>query len=139
MYDDDKQFDSFIYCKFAHVCVYVIIFVTRPQVFTYCIILIELICLEKYIKDGKIKHLIALPILSVAVVNLHASMWTMLFIFLLPYLANALPIKIKGKSVSCCKILPLIITALIMIPCGMITPYGIKGLSFILPPLSATR
>ena len=58
-------------------------------------------------------------------------MWTMLFIFLLPYLANALPIKIKGKSVSCCKILPLIITALIMIPCGMITPYGIKGLSFI--------
>ncbi len=106
-------------------------FVTRPQVFTYCTILIELICLEKYIKDGKIKHLIALPILSVAVVNLHASMWTMLFIFLLPYLANALPIKIKGKSVSCCKILPLIITALIMIPCGMITPYGIKGLSFI--------
>ena len=106
-------------------------FVTRPQVFTYCIILIELICLEKYVKDGKIKHLIALPILSVAVVNLHASMWTMLFIFLLPYLANALPIKINGKSISCCKILPLIITALIMIPCGMITPYGIKGLSFI--------
>ena len=28
-------------------------FVTRPQVFTYCIILFELICLEKYIKDGK--------------------------------------------------------------------------------------
>ena len=106
-------------------------FVTRPQVFTYCIILIELICLEKYVKDGKIKHLIALPILSVAVVNLHASMWTMLFIFLLPYLANALPMKINGKSISCCKILPLIITALIMIPCGMITPYGIKGLSFI--------
>ena len=24
--DDDKQFDSFIYCKFAHMCVYVVIF-----------------------------------------------------------------------------------------------------------------
>lgn len=106
-------------------------FVTRPQVFTYCIILAELICLEKYIKDGKIKHLLILPALSALLVNLHASMWTMLFIMLLPYLANALPIKIKGKSIACCKIMPLIVTAVAMIICGLITPYGIKGLTFL--------
>lgn len=106
-------------------------FVTRPQVFTYSIILAELICLEKYIKHGKIKYLIPLPVLSILLVNLHASMWTMLFIFLLPYLANALPIKIKGKSISCCNILPLILTAIIMAVCGLVTPYGVKGLSFI--------
>lgn len=106
-------------------------FVTRPQIFTYSIVLAELICLEKYIKDGNINHLIALPVFSVLVVNLHASMWTMLFILLLPYLANALPIKIKGKSIACCKLLPLIITAIIMGVCGLITPYGAKGLSFL--------
>lgn len=105
--------------------------VTRPQIFTYSIILIELICLEKFIKDGKYKHLCVLPILSVLVVNLHASMWTMLFIVLLPFLANALPIKIKGKSIACCKIMPLIITAVIMAVFGLITPYGVKGLTFI--------
>lgn len=105
--------------------------VTRPQIFTYSIILIEIICLEKFIKDGKYKHLCVLPILSVLVVNLHASMWTMLFIVLLPFLANALPIKIKGKSIACCKIMPLIITAVIMAVFGLITPYGVKGLTFI--------
>lgn len=105
--------------------------VTRPQIFTYSIILIELICLERFIKDGKYKHLFVLPVLSVLVVNLHASMWTMLFILLLPFLANALPIKIKGKSIACCKLMPLIVTAVVMAACGLITPYGIKGLTFL--------
>lgn len=106
-------------------------FVTRPQIFTYCIILIELICLEKFIKSQSVKYLIPLPILSILVVNLHASMWTMLFIVMLPYLANALPIKIKGKSIACCKLMSLVIVMIIMAVCGLITPYGIKGLSFL--------
>ena len=105
--------------------------VTRPQIFTYTIILIELICLESYVKDSNWKYLIPLPILSVLEVNLHASMWTMPFIIMLPYLVNALPIKIKGKKLSCCKIVPLIITVFAMIGAGFITPYGIKGMSFI--------
>ena len=58
-------------------------------------------------------------------------MWTMPFIIMLPYLVNALPIKIKGKKLSCCKIVPLIITVFAMIGAGFITPYGIKGMSFI--------
>lgn len=106
-------------------------FVTRPQIFTYSIILVELICLEKYIKSESVRYLIPLPVLSILVVNLHASMWTMLFIVLLPFLANALPIKIKGKSIACCKLLPLIIVMIIMAVCGLLTPYGIKGLSFL--------
>lgn len=105
--------------------------VTRPQAFTYAIVLIEIICLEKYVKTGRIIHLVPLPILSILEVNLHASMWTMLFILMLPFFANALPIKIKGKSISCCKLLPLIISALVMVPAGLVTPYGVKGLSFI--------
>ena len=38
-------------------------FVTRPQIFTYSLILIELICLEKFVKSNNWKHLIPLPIL----------------------------------------------------------------------------
>lgn len=106
-------------------------FTTRPQIFTYSIILIELICLESYIKDKKIKHLFVLPILSMLIVNLHASMWTMQFIVMLPYLCQALPIKIKGKSLQCCKLLPLIASLIAMASFGLITPYGVKGLSFI--------
>lgn len=105
--------------------------VTRPQIFTYCIILIQLIALEKYVKTGKIKHLAVLPFLSVLSVNLHASMWTMLLIMMLPYIANSLPIKIKGKSISCCKTVPLLAATVLMVLCGLITPYGYKGLAFI--------
>ncbi|MGN0516988.1 hypothetical protein [Eubacterium sp.] len=106
-------------------------FVTRPQIFTYSIIIIELLCLERFVKDGKYRHLAVLPVLSVLEVNLHASMWTMLFIILLPYFVNALPLKIKGRSIACCKLLPLIVTAIVMGVAGLITPYGFKGLSFL--------
>lgn len=105
--------------------------VTRPQIFTYCIILIQLIALEKYVKTGKIKHLAVLPVLSVLLVNLHASMWTMLFLIILPYIVNSLPVKIKGKAFSCCKTLPLLAVTVLMAICGLITPYGYKGLAFI--------
>lgn len=104
---------------------------TRPHIFTYAIVLVELIMLEKYVSTGKWKYLLVLPVLSVLEVNLHASMWTMLFIMMLPYFANALPIKYRGRSISCCKILPLVITAVAMVGTGFITPYGYKGMSFI--------
>lgn len=105
--------------------------VTRPQMFTYCIILAELICLEKYAKTGSCKSLFMLPLLSVLGVNIHASMWTMQFIVLLPYFVSAIPLKINGKSVARFKLLPLVITALAMVACGFLNPYGFKGLAFI--------
>lgn len=105
--------------------------VTRPQIFTYCIILIELIMLEKYVATGKIKYLFVLPFLSVLIVNLHASMWSMLFIIMIMYIISALPVKIKGKSIACCKIVPLICICLLTAVCGLISPYGYKGLAFI--------
>lgn len=105
--------------------------VTRPQIFTYAVVLVELICLEQFVRRGRWTYLIPLPILSVITVNLHASMWTMLFIIMMPYFANALPIKIKGKRIACCSIIPLIITAIVMVGAGLITPYGVKGMSFI--------
>lgn len=105
--------------------------VTRPQIFTYVIVLTELIMLERYVRTGRWQYLIVLPVLSVLEVNLHASMWTMLFIVMMPYIANALPVKLFGKSISCCNIVPLILTAIAMVGTGLITPYGVKGMTFL--------
>lgn len=113
--------------------------VTRPQIFSYCIILAELIALESYVKTKKIKNLFILPVLSVLEVNLHASMWTMLFIVMLPYFANALPIKIKGKSISCCNFAVLTAAAAVTAVCGLINPYGYKGLAFIFTTSVGTK
>ena len=70
--------------------------VTRPQVFTYVILLFEIYLLEKHAQTKKYKYLIGIPLLSLAQINLHASMWPMMFVFMLPYIAGAIPVKIKS-------------------------------------------
>ena len=127
----DRRIVRMLVLTFSNILMALVFFTTRPQIFTYCIIVIELIVLEKYVKTAKWQYLIVLPFLSILEVNLHASMWTMLFIILLPYIANSLPIKIKGKSISCCKTMPILITAVFMFLGGFINPYGFKGLAFI--------
>ena len=85
--------------------------VQRPHIFTFVILLIELLLLEKYSKTHNWKYLIGLPILSIIQINLHASMWYFLFLFILPYIANA--IYIKGVTVDKIKLKPLL---LVLIP-----------------------
>lgn len=101
---------------------------TRPQIFTYIIIVCELLALEYYIKTKKAVYLAALPVLSVLLVNLHSSMWLMLIVFMLPYIVQAIPIKIgKIKQEPCCKLWHLLIAAIAVVLFGLINPYGIKA------------
>lgn len=103
--------------------------VARPQIFTYLILLIEVFLLESYVKSNNRKYLYALPLLSLMQINLHASMWYFQFIFLLPFLCNAL--KIKNISIESYKIKPLLITMLFMFVVGFINPYGYEAMTFI--------
>lgn len=120
-------------CSFA-ACVYIamLFMPTRPQIFTYIIVLVELILLEKYVKTGKTINLIFIPALSVCLINLHCSMWIMLFIFMAPYFVNAIPFKVKSFiQTPCCKLLPLIITAVASVAAAFINPYGYKALLYV--------
>jgi hypothetical protein len=80
--------------------------VNRPQLFTYFILLLEVLILEKYVNSDNKKILILLPILSLVLINLHASMWYFQFIFILPFLVNA--IYIKGITLDKYNIKPII-------------------------------
>lgn len=103
--------------------------VLRPQIFTYLILLIEILLLELYIKHQNNKYLYGLPILSILLVNLHASMWYFQFVFMLPFLLNTINIpKITKDKVN---LKPLIIVMIIMFICGFINPYGYEALTFI--------
>ena len=46
--------------------------VTRPQVFTYTILLTEIYLLEKHAQTKKYNYLIVIPLISLAQINLHA-------------------------------------------------------------------
>ncbi len=104
-------------------------FTTRPQIFTYIILILETYFIELYVKKDNNKYLYPLPILSLLLINLHASMWIFQFIFILPFIANA--IYIKKLTIDRIKIKPILITIIIMILISLINPYGIESLKYI--------
>ncbi len=103
--------------------------VSRPQMFTYIALILEMIFLEMYIKKDNWKYLIPLVIISLLEINLHSTMWCFLFLVLIPYILNG--IKIKNITIDKVRIMPLIIVGILMILVGLINPYGHKSLLII--------
>ena len=65
---------------------------TRPYVFSTFLLLVEIYLLESYIRTKNKKYVYGLPIVSIMLINSHASVWTMFFVFLLPYLVDLINI-----------------------------------------------
>lgn len=106
--------------------------VVRPQITTYIILILELIILEKYVRTKQVKILAFLPLLSVAEINLHASMWWMLFIFMLPYLCELRFIRIDRIQPDIYPKRPLWIFVIIMILAGFLNPYGLRNMMYLI-------
>lgn len=102
---------------------------TRPQIFTYLILLLEILLMEKYVKTNNIKFLFVMPLLSLLLINLHSTMWYFQFVFMLPFIVNSF--YIKKVSIDKFKMRPLLIAALVMFLVGFINPYGYKSIIFI--------
>ena len=62
--------------------------VTRAQMVSYVIFLTLIYILELYIKTGKMKYLWWIPILALAQINLHASLFLMLFLVMAAYIVD---------------------------------------------------
>lgn len=101
----------------------------RPQIFTYLILLILMYVLEKYQRERKRLYLLFLPLLSLLEINLHASMWFMLFLFLLPYVIEIVIHDYQRKGLK--DSYPLLISIGIMLLVGLINPYGIDAITYI--------
>lgn len=106
--------------------------VTRPQIFTFTILLTEIYLLEKHTQTGKNKYLIGIPFLSLAQINLHASMWPMLFAFMLPYIVGAIPVKIKTFKLEASGNFIYLMAALaVSAAIGFINPYGVDNVIYL--------
>lgn len=108
---------------------------TRPQIFDYILFLLEFYVLEQYIKKNNVKYLIILPLISLLMINLHATSFLLLFCFILPYIIDSFKINmgfIKGEGY---KKKPLIIVTIIMFLIGFINPYGINAITYIFTSL----
>lgn len=105
---------------------------TRPYIISTLILVVELFLLEKFVRERKLWTLCALPILAVILVNMHAAIFPMSIIVLLPYLAQSLYAKFKSARDSELPLLPLIVTAVAMFLAGFINPYGWDAMTYTL-------
>ena len=96
----------------------------RPQIITYLILLLFIYIIECYLKTKNKKILFVLPILSILQINFHAAMWCFLFVFSIPFLIESLVKKRKDYY--------FIILLLVSFLCGLINPYGINSITYIL-------
>ena len=114
------------------VCLLLFLFmITRPYIFLAPILILELYLLESYIILNKKKYLYLLPVLSVLLINLQASMWPMLFVILVPYVIDSFKFKIgsiAGQGYEKNSLLWAIVAMLII---GFINPYGFKAMTYL--------
>lgn len=105
--------------------------VTRPQILSTLLLLIEVFLLEKFAREKKIWTLCILPIISVISINLHCAIFPMLIVVMLPFIAESLYLKLKPEKYFDIPLLPLIISAVGIFLTGFINPYGWEAITFI--------
>ena len=124
---------SAIIAALMNILIFDAFMVTRPQMFTYAVLLAEVCLLEKYVQSGKIKYLIGVPVLSLLLINLHAAMWPMILVLMLPYLISAIPLHTKiVKHDATGDLLIMIAMFFVTIVIGLLNPYGIDGMLYLI-------
>lgn len=103
--------------------------VLRPQIFTYLLLIITLYIMEKFIRCKDTKLIYLLPLISLLQINLHASMWFMIFLFMLPYVVSLFINKLKNKNDN--RIFKLLIIMVVMFLVGFINPYTTKNMFYV--------
>lgn len=98
--------------------------IPRPWIFTMLNLILVLYIMELFYKKNDKKVLYFLPLISLLQINIQSSMWFMLFVFMLPYIAD-LFLKERKRLSS----FPIIIA--LMFICGFINPYGIDNILYI--------
>lgn len=97
--------------------------VPRPQLLSYINLLLVIYLLELYVHKNNKKYLYFIPMISILQINMHASLWIMIFLFMLPYIVDGIFSKYDVK--------PIIIIFLISLVSGLINPYGLENITFI--------
>ena len=101
---------------------------TRAQMVSYVIFLTVIYILELYVKKGEKKWLVAIPFLSLVQINLHASVWLMLFMVMGAFILDS---RIEGYKAK-----PLVVTMVIGLAVGLINPYGLNMITFVMKSYS---
>lgn len=108
-------------------------FAARAQVISYLLFLLEFYAIESLLKTNKKRYYAYLIIIPILLVNIHASVFPMYFVFYLPYIAEFILSKLKLKDDLDSKILiekkritSLVFLMLIGVLLGFCAPKGMS-------------
>ncbi len=126
---------SILMTMMAGVMTYPFFLVSRPQILSTLLFVVEVFLLESYVRTRQRKWLLPLPLLSVLLVNLHAALWPMLLILLLPFLAAGAAerweLLTSALAHSRFPLRPLLLAAAGIFLAGFLNPYGWEAMSFV--------
>lgn len=103
--------------------------VPRPQIFDYLILIIVMYIMELFYRNKSSKVLLWLPLLSLIQINLHASTWIMIFLFMLPYVVSLCYEKLIDHNDK--RIYKVLGIMMIMFLVGFLNPYGIDNILYL--------
>lgn len=107
--------------------------VTRPQIFSLLIFILTIYLLEKSTKSITWPRYLAFFLLSVLLINLHAAMWPLMAILVLPYIVEKI-VRLDKKGWFLHQIeIPWRSYALllgIILAAGLLNPYGIDAMTY---------
>jgi hypothetical protein len=121
---------SFIVSLFFNIIIQ--IFMTqRPFIFSNLLLVIELYLLESYRFTNNKRFLYFLPIISLLLINLHAAMWPMMFVMIIPYVIDSFCLKIKTLSNNGYPKKNLFFILIAMAVAGLLNPYGNRSMTYL--------
>lgn len=105
--------------------------VLRPQIFSLAVFALEIYILESYIQSRKVIWLVWLPVLSIALINLHSAMWWFFFVMIIPYIIDSFHFNIRSfiRGEGYPKI-PLNISIIVSFIAGLANPYGLTNMLY---------
>lgn len=110
-------------------------FLTRPQVISTFIFMLEVYLLLKYAKTNDKKYLYFIPLFSLLIVNFHCALWPMIFILTLPFIATFSARKLTNISDEYLganfNITPIFVAVVASFFIAFINPYGFKAMAFL--------
>lgn len=131
-----KQKNNIVLAFIATICSSLIMagigtFTARAQIMSYLFLLLEVFFIERLLITNKKRYYIYLSLISILLVNFHASVWPVSIILVMPFLAEAILNKIikKKKNIKLeiedLNIKPLIITIILLFIGSFLSPIGV--------------
>lgn len=100
----------------------------KPQIITECLVMAEMICLEKYAQTEQKKYLVFSVMTVIAEANFHVSTWLVHLLFAVPYMIPYDRLKIRiGRRDRRYAAVPVCLAGIAMFSASMMAPYGIDG------------